>query len=187
MKKYLIVLVSFIMMLLVMPNVAQSQVNEAPNNVSLFRSWAIPTAGYADSVSVKAYASRLDTLHFRYWINRTNGAYQSPVYIRVGGASRTSITLDVTDTSSIDIVVKSRTRSQGFGAASAWTTILDDSLQCTGASASSGLVKEFSLTDTDSDLFDAVDTEIIIIRTVNAHTLGVSGNERVRTRLNWVP
>ena len=187
MKKYLAILVALLMILMVMPNVAQSQVNEAPNNASLFRSWSIPTGGYADSVSVKAYANRLDTLHFRYWINRTSGAYQSPVYIRVGGASRASITLDVNDTCSVDLIVKARTRSQGYGAASAWTTIIDDSLQCTGASASSGLVREYSITDTDSDLFDAVDTEIIIIRTVNAWTLGSSGNERVRTRLNWVP
>ena len=134
---------------------------------------------------MKTFVGRVDTLFFRYWINRSNGAYQTPAFIRVGGAERASITMDVNDTCSIGIVAKARTRSLGYGAASAWATVLTDSLRNIGSTASSGLVKEYSITDTDSDLFDAVDTELMIICTTNADIHGVTGNERRRVRLNW--
>jgi hypothetical protein len=166
-------------------NTAQAQTSGAPNNVAQYNSWNIPVRGYADSTFVKSYSGRVDTLFFRYWINRTTGTYQAPVFIRVGGAERASITLDVADTCSIGIVAKARTRSVGYGAASAWATLLTDSIRNIGATASSGLVKEFSITDTDSDLFDAVDTELMIICTTNADIHGSSGNEYRRVRLNW--
>jgi hypothetical protein len=166
-------------------NTAQAQTNEAPNNINLFKSWNIPVAGYADSTAVKTFSGRVDTLFFRYWINRTSGAYQTPYFTRVGGAERVSITLDVSDTCSIGIVAKARTRSVGYGTSSAWATVLTDSIRNIGAAASSGLVKEFSITDTDSDLFDALDTELMIICTTNADIHGSSGNERRRVRLNW--
>lgn len=186
-KLFALFLILFVVMVMAFSNTVQAQTNEAPNNVALYRSWNIPVGGYSDSVLVKSYVGRVDTLFFRYWINRTSGLYQAPVFIRVGGASRSSITMDVNDTSSTGIVVKARTRSAGYGAASAWATLLTDSLQCTGSAASSGLVREYSIVDTDSDLFDALDTELMIICTTNAWTHGITGNERRRVRLNWVP
>lgn len=160
-----------------------NQPNQAPNSIQQGYSWSIPVAGYPDSTSVKIYASRLDTLHYKYWVNRTSGAVQTAEYIQPGYYNRSSIVIDVTDTASTDIIVKARTRSRGYGAAAAWATILDDSMQCLTAS---GTVKEFSLVDTDSDLFDALDSEIIIILTTNAHGLDVSNtNVRRRVRLNY--
>lgn len=186
MKRTIALLIMFVISLMVGMNTANAQ-NDAPNNFQLFKSWNIPVAGYPESTSVKTYVGRIDTLYARYWINRTNGTYQSPVFIRVGGSNRSSITLDVNDTCSIGVVLKARTRSIGYGAASAWTTIATDSIRNIGSAASSGLVKEVSINDTDSDLFDAVDTELMIICTTNADIHGVSGNERRRVRLNWVP
>lgn len=187
MKRILASLIMFIVVVTMAFNVSQAQTNQSPNNFDLFKAYNIPVNGYPDSTSVKTFVGRIDTLYSRYWINRTSAAYQTPQYFRVGGASRSSITLDVSDTCSIGIVVKARTRSLGFGAAAAWATIATDSIRNIGSSASSGLVKEVSLVDTDSDLFDALDTELMIICTTNADIHGTTGNERRRVRLNWVP
>jgi hypothetical protein len=184
-SKFAVLILVLAAMLTFGMSTAQAQTSNAPNNVNLFNAWNIPVKGYSDSTSVKTFVGRVDTLFFRYWIDRTSGAYQTPYFIRVGGAERATITMDVNDTCSIGIVVKSRTRSLGYGAASAWGTIVTDSLRNIGSTASAGLVKEFSITDTDSDLFDAVDTELMIICTTNADIHGVTGNERRRVRLNW--
>lgn len=161
--------------------VITAQTNQSPQSQKLYYAWNIPFSGYADSTWVYANSGRVDTLYAKHW------RWGTAEFIRVGGAKRSSLTIDVTDSMSIDVVVKSRTRSAGFGAASAWATIIDDSLDNSTTPSSSGLVKEFSIVDSDSDLFDNIDTELMIILTCLAHQpRDTQGTAKLRARLNWV-
>jgi hypothetical protein len=178
MKNIIQFIVIGLMFLLAVPTNTEAQTNNNPGNAKLYNSWIIPVKNYADSTAVVHYANRVDTIYAKHWRLGT------AEFIRVGGAKRSSITVDVTDTMSVDVIVRARTRSAGYGAASAWATIVDDSLQ--NATSSSGLVKEFSLVDSDTDLFDNVDTELMIILTHNAWTGDTQGTAKRRVRLNWV-
>lgn len=175
MKKYL-ALFAFIIALIV-PQASDAQVNKSPYSQNSFYSWTIPVGGYADSGAVHYWAGRLDTLPNTWYPTTKN-------YIRVGGARLSSITVDATDSSNYTIVVKSRVMSHDGGTAGAWTTILSDS----GSSVSTGIPKEFSLRDFDSDLFDGVDQELMIILQETAwgnHDTQLTAYRRVF--LNWVP
>lgn len=168
---------------------AQNPTNQSPNTMATGYSFTAPIAGYPDSTNVKIYANRVDTVYAKYWINRSTAAYQTPEFYRIGYFNRSSVTIDVTDSSSTGIVVKYRTRNRASngGAASAWSAaIITDSLQCLTAG---GIVKEFSLVDTDSDLFDAVDVEVMFILTTNAwgvdYTANLAGTLKRRFRINY--
>lgn len=163
------------------------QANTAPFSVNYGYVYPLPVKQYPESTLVKSFASRVDTFYAKYWINRTSGAYQTPEYIKnLGFFNRVSITVDVNDSMSVGLVVKHRTRSRGTGAASTWATTLTDSLVCTTAG---GIVKEFSINDADSDLYDALDVETMIIATTNAwgldYTGNVAGTNKRQVRLNF--
>lgn len=181
MKKFFVFLAISIAAIFAFSDNASAQTNKSPKDFIFYNSWPWPSGARGDSAYVKYYVNRKDTLYDRHWYRGT------ATFLKIGGLSRSSITLDVSDTMSVGIVAKSRTRASATAAASAWATILTDSIQNTGAASSSGLVKEFSLVDTDSDLFDAVDTEIMVILTSNAWTSDTQGTAYIRARLNWVP
>ncbi len=186
MKKSLL-LITFLLAMIASLGNAQIAVKQSPNTITMGYVWDMPVSGYPDSVAPKFTPSRVDTLYSKYWINRTSGAYQSPEFYRLGFFNRSSLTIDVNDSASVGLVVKYRTRSRGFGAASAWSAaIITDSLVSTTAG---GIVKEWSLVDTDSDLFDAVDVELLIIVTNNAwgidYTANAAGTLRRKVRLNY--
>lgn len=192
-KSFIPVLLAALIVMLALPSLgsAQNTANVSPNTIAAGYSFAMPVAGYPDSTNPKIYANRVDTFYAKYWINRSTAAYQSPEYYRLGFFNRSSITIEVNDTASIAITVKYRTKkkSTSGGAASAWSAaIITDSLQSLTAG---GIVKEFSIVDTDSDLFDALDTELLIITTVNAwgldYTANAAGTLRRRVWLNYAP
>lgn len=184
MKKVFAILLGLLVILAALPSLADAQSSQAPGNLQVGYSYNVPVAGYPDSTSVKAYASRIDTLYERYWINRSTGAYQTPTYYKLGFFNRVSVSIDASDSSSTDVIIKYRHRSRGYGAAGSWVTALDDS----AVAVANGIVKEFALVDNDSDLFDALDVEIIIILTTNAHDIEVTNAAtlRRRVRLNFV-
>ena len=169
---------------------AQNPVNISPNTVATGYSFPMPVKQYPESTLVKIYANRVDTLYAKYWINRTSAAYQTPEFYRLGYFNRSSVTIDVTDSSSTGIVIKYRNRNRlaTGGAASTWSTALTDSFVCVTAS---GTVKEFSLVDTDSDLFDALDVDVMFILTTNAwsldYTANLAGTLKRQVRLNYAP
>lgn len=165
--------------------------NQSPASLQIGYSFSLPVAGYADSPYVKIYASRVDTFYKTYWINRKTGAYQTPAYYdNIARFNRSSFTIEVTDSASTDVVVKARASVKGVtasatGAANSWTTIIDDSMQAGDLGGS----KEFSLVDSDSDLFDGVKQDLMIILTTNAHRLeyGNAATLRRRVTLDFVP
>lgn len=141
---------------------AQTNQPPTPND---YKKWAVPIKGYSDSTTVPFYTGRVDTLAFTYHAT----AKYVLTYFPYAATPYLSFTIGVTDTANIAVLVRSRVRSMGTGyAAGAFSTILTDSLVNSGASASSGISKEFSLKDLDSDLFDGLDQEFFIILTHSA-------------------
>lgn len=162
-------------------SITSAQTNQPPTPKN-YNSWLFPIKGYGDSTAVAYYTGRVDTLAATY---HSTAKYVTG-YFRNAAASIITLTVDVSDTGNVKVEVKTRTRSAGYGAASSWSAILTDSLVNTGASASSGLVKEFSLKDGDSDLFDAVDQEYMVILTHSAWgSNDTQGTARRRVRINW--
>lgn len=155
---------------------AQSNAAPNPNN---WNYWQIPTGANYDSSSVAYHDSRVDTL-FR----TANKSAGTRTYFRVGGHSLSSLTFETTDSCDLDFVVKARTMQRlasGGGAAGAWATILSDSFAVV---ASTGLTREYSLRDTDSDLFDGLDQEFMVIITHVASGNDTQGTGRRKVRLN---
>lgn len=158
---------------------AQTNQPPTPND---YKSWLVPIKGYSDSTAVKYYTGRVDTIAYTYHAT----AKYVLTYFPYVGCNYLSFTIDLSDTGNVGVVVKSRVRTKSYGAAGSWATTLTDSLVNSGASASSGLVKEFSLKDYDSDLFDGLDQEFMIIVTHSAWgDNDTQGTARRRVRLNW--
>jgi len=176
---FAVIIVCLLAMLVFQPMQAQTNLN--PNNYKLYNSWPLAVGGYSDSTSVAYYSSRVDTLGFStHWRNGT------AAFTKVAGAAFSSITIDATDTCDLDFVVRSRARiaAGADSGASAWATIVTDSF---AVASVNGLTREYSLKDLDSDAFDGIDQDVMIIITHVATGNATQGNERRRVRLNWKP
>jgi len=149
-------------MLIISTNAQPSNTPPKPNN---YNKWSVPVKGYTDSTAVDFYTGRVDTIAYTY---HATAKYVTS-YIPYAGTKFLTFTLGVSDTGNVAILVRSRVKSLATGyAAGAFATILSDSIVNSGSSASSGLTKEFSLKDGDSDLFDGFDQEFMIILTHSA-------------------
>lgn len=181
MKKFIALFALITVLVFLFSGIVQAQTNQPPTPKD-FKSWQIPVKGYPDSTGVAYYTGRVDTIAYKY---HATAKYVTE-YFPFVAANYLSFTIDLSDTGNVGVVVKSRVPSKGYGAASAWATTLTDSLVNSGASASSGLVKEFSLKDYDSDLFDGLDQEFMIILTHSTWgSNDTQGTARRRVRLNW--
>jgi len=180
MKTIFNILISALLLLIAFPTDTHAQASQSPYNVSNpYYTWPFPIGGYSDSTAVKYFNSRVDTVPNTWYPTLRT-------FLRVGGYSLSSFTVEVSDTARLMITVKARTRPRATGTvAGAWTTILSDSLANYGASSSSGAIQEYSIRDTDSDLLDAVDTEIMIIISHSADRNDTQRTADRRIRFNY--
>lgn len=175
MKNIFITIVLIIVGAMVFTNPVQAQTNVSPNNYKLFNSWHIPVGGYSDSTSISYYNGRVDTLP--NWRS-------AQTTIAAAGAKLLSLTFQSDDTCHATVVVKSKVRG---AATSTYATILTDSIYNWSGTVSTNYRRELSLKDGDSDLFDNVDQEFIVIVTYVSFGNDTEGTATMQYRLNWAP
>ena len=178
MKKAFVLILLVVAMIAFMPVLSDAQTNNSPNNYRLFNAWSVPVGGYSDSTSVPYLTGRVDTLP--NWRS-------AKTTIVAAAAKLLSITFYATDTIHATVVVKTKVRGADT---STYTAILTDSLYNWSGTVKTNYLRELSLKDGDSDLFDNLDQEFIIIITHTAVGETDYGNDTQgtavrRVRLNW--